>query len=127
MKGTPMEYPSDIDSPYFNRREFACKCGCGFATVDARLLNILEYIRTYFNEPVRVHSASRCASHNANEGGSPNSKHLQGIAADISMRNTTPTELASFARDMMNNWGGIGEYKTFVHIDVRPDMARWHG
>jgi len=36
-------------SPWFNRAEFACNCGCGFDTVDSDTLTVLEEVREYFN------------------------------------------------------------------------------
>ena len=45
---------------YFHRSEFACKCGCGFDTVDTELLKVLTRLRVRFNKPVKITSACRC-------------------------------------------------------------------
>ena len=105
-------------SKHFNRSEFSCKCGCGFDTVDAQLLDYLESIRVYFNKPVEVNSSCSCAAHNKNLGGKPNSQHLYGRAADIVVKDVTPQEVAEFARGLIE-FGGVGEYRTFTHIDSR--------
>jgi len=70
-------------SQNFNRSEFACKCGCGFSTVDVDLIKVLEVVRRRFGKPITINSACRCEDHNKNIGGSYGSKHKQGIAADI--------------------------------------------
>ena len=50
-------------SDNFSRTEFACKCGCGFDTVDSLTLEALESIRKHFNKPVTVTSGCRCLVH----------------------------------------------------------------
>jgi len=112
-------------SKHFKRREFACKCGCGFSTVDGELLLVLESIRSYFNEPVTINSACRCPMHNANEGGRPNSAHLMGIAADIVVKNVSPERVESFLMEMYPDRYGRKGYNTFTHIDVREPFAHW--
>lgn len=113
------------DGPHFKREEFECDCGCGFNTVDFELFRHLEYIRKYFNAPVVVTSGCRCAAHNAAVGGSQNSQHLYGRAADIIV-SMVPAELvAELAEEM--GLGGVGRYKNFTHIDTRVGKARWSG
>jgi uncharacterized protein YcbK (DUF882 family) len=113
-------------SENFNRDEFACKCGlCERIAVDAVLLDILQKIRSHFGQRVKITSANRCPMHNAHVGGDPNSRHMVGIAADIQVAETLPEAVADYAETLLNNWGGIGRYKTFTHIDVRADKARW--
>ena len=109
---------------YFNREEFACSCGCGFNTVDADLLAMLTRIRTYFNKPVVITSGCRCQSYNERVGGSYNSQHKLGRAADIIVKDIDPEEVAIFARTI-NEDGGVGSYSTFTHIDSRCGRARW--
>ena len=41
-------------SANFNRAEFACKCGCGFDTVDAKLIDYVQQIREYFAVPITI-------------------------------------------------------------------------
>tara|TARA_R110000744_G_scaffold262002_1_gene376569 strand:+ start:37 stop:381 length:345 start_codon:yes stop_codon:yes gene_type:complete len=112
-------------SKNFNRSEFACKCRCGFSTVDVELLEVLELVRAAFNSPVSISSACRCESYNRHVGGGSESKHLQGIAADIVVKGVEPKVVYTLLNDMNQNKFGIGSYKTFTHIDVRPNRARW--
>ena len=74
-------------SAHFSRREFACKCGCGLDTVDKRLLDLCELVRTWTGGPVRVVSGHRCQEHNRRVGGSPKSQHVLGRAADLAVPN----------------------------------------
>lgn len=112
-------------SEHFNRDEFACECGCGTDTVDAVLLEALEAIRSHFGQPILVTSGHRCASHNATVGGSMNSQHKKGRAADIIVSHTPPEDVASFAEDLGMS---VGRYDSFTHIDSRSGPpARWHG
>ena len=109
-------------SEHFNRSEFACSCLCGFDTVDAVLLEALEAIRSHFGVPIRVTSGCRCPSHNHDVGGSRNSQHKKGRAADIQM-SVDPAEVASFAEDLGLS---VGRYETFTHVDTRSGPpSRW--
>jgi uncharacterized protein YcbK (DUF882 family) len=110
---------------YFNREEFACKCNCGFDTVDVELLDVLTVVRERFNSPVTINSACRCEKHNASIGGAKRSKHKLGIAADIVVKGYTPIEVYDFLNRYEPLKYGVGKYKTFTHIDVRQVKARW--
>jgi len=112
-------------SEHFSRSEFTCKCGCGFDTVDAATLDILEDIRRHFNAPVTVTSGCRCVTYNKTVGGKKNSQHLRGRAADIQIEGHSPIAVSEYAQYLMPDWGGIGRYNTFVHIDTRTGKARW--
>ena len=122
--------PSWDDIKYFERREFACKCGkCGGFPVEPNwdLLRVLEKIREHFGAPVRVNSGVRCATHNKNVGGASRSQHVYGTAADIKVTGVSPAKVAEYAETLLPNTGGIGQYSTFTHIDVRKTKSRWNG
>ena len=112
-------------SQNFHREEFACKCNCGFATVDVDLLELLELIRVRFDKPVTINSACRCDIHNTAVGGSYGSKHKQGIAADIVIKDTDSYDVYKFVDEHAPNKYGIGLYVGFTHVDVRQNKARW--
>ena len=114
-------------SHYFNRSEFACKCGCGFQTVDHELLKVLEHLRGEFGAPITINSACRCDAHNKNIGGASGSKHKQGIAADIVIKGVDPSVVYSYLIGVYSSKYGIGNYTNFTHIDVRSIKARWEG
>lgn len=111
----------------FSRSEFACKCGCGFNTVDVDTLALLEAIREYFGKPVVITSACRCANHNSSVGGAKNSQHVYGRATDIKIPGVSPIEISWFAETLIPDSGGIGVYESFCHLDTRTNKARWNG
>lgn len=110
---------------YFRREEFACKCGCGFSTVDVELLEILVDCREYFGAPVRINSGCRCPEHNKAVGGEKKSYHMDGRAADITVRGVDPTEVAAWFQAAYPDKYGLGVYNTFVHVDSR--SGKWRG
>ena len=112
-------------SPHFDSDEFKCKCGCGLSDIDAKLIVRLEKLRKLCGDkPLRVNSGHRCKEHNTSVGGSPNSQHLLGKAADIRCpAGMTIDQFADKAKRC--DFGGLGIYKTFLHLDVRNGRALW--
>lgn len=113
-------------SEHFDRSEFECSCGCGFATVDIELLKVLEVVRKKFNSPITITSACRCPEYNSEIGGAYGSKHKQGIAADIVVKDVSPDEVYRFIDAHMPRKGGLGMYSKFTHVDVRQKKSRWN-
>jgi len=116
-----------MKTKYFSREEFKCKCGCGLGAVDAELLFVLTKLRERFNRPVILNSAHRCNAHNSSVGGEIRSKHLEGIAADVVVRSTSPSKIYEYLNKKYPNKYGIGLYSSFVHIDMRAKKTRWSG
>jgi uncharacterized protein YcbK (DUF882 family) len=112
-------------SKHFSRIEFACQCGCGFDTVDAQLIDVLEDVRENFGLPIRISSAARCPSHNFDVGGTKSSKHKLGKAADIVIDGVEPEEVHAYIDMTWPDTFGLGSYQTFTHVDVRENKARW--
>lgn len=110
---------------YFQREEFACLCGCGFAAVDYELLELLSVIRTTLEEPVIINSACRCEEHNERVGGAKGSYHKKGMAADIRCNTATPERIYDLVTSLApdDSWGAI-KYQNFVHVDVRDKAYR---
>jgi len=113
-------------SEHFTRAEFSCKCNCGFNTVDAGLIDLLEEVRNHFDKPVVITSGCRCPEYNERVGGSAGSQHKLGRAADIIVADTDPEHVYAFL-DFINKDGGVGNYSTFTHCDSRSGKARWEG
>ena len=67
----------------------------------------------------------RVEAHNKKAGGSADSQHKYGMAADIRINGVSPKTIASYINTLMPNSGGIGVYSSFVHIDVRDKKSRW--
>ena len=115
-------------SQHFSRKEFACKCGCGFDTVDVETLQLLEDLRQHFNTPIFINSACRCQSHNRNVGGSAKSQHVRGRAADIDVADISPGVVYSYLTSTYPKKFGFGLYDNFIHVDTRSNgPARWEG
>ena len=108
----------------FNRSEFACKCGCGFDTVDAELLDIVVDVRSHFGAAVTINSGCRCATYNTKIGGAKKSRHLTGDAADIVVDGVSASEVASYLERRYSTRYGIFRYHNFTHVDRRPNKAR---
>jgi len=113
-------------SEHFSRHEFACKCGCGWDTVDHQLIIMLERVRVSFSRRVFIHSGCRCSPYNFIIEGSSLSQHLLGKAADIEVENTPPKDVADFLESQFSYCCGIGRYDTFTHVDCRDIEARWN-
>ena len=115
-------------SKNFWRDEFRCKCGCGADTVDAELVSVLQSLRDAFGAAVTVNSGIRCEDHNRAGGGSPNSQHLLGRAADITVAGISPHKVHAYLAASYPKRYGMGRYDTFTHIDTRTGQAaRWEG
>lgn len=139
-------------SQRLSRSEFACRCGCGFDTVDSELVLNLEQIANHFFvvgsgvERIMLHinSGNRCVKHNDEVllkydptyvPGSSRSQHLYGRAADFRMeckysngsRVIIPaTVVADYLEERYRGIHGIGRYNGRTHYDTRTNgPARW--
>ena len=112
-------------SKNFSRHEFACKCGCGFDTVDTKLLAALQDVRDHFGESVTINSAARCVQHNHNIGGSEGSQHLFAKACDIIVKKVEPIAVYKYLELKYPDTYGLGQYDDFTHLDVRSTKTRW--
>ena len=119
---------------YFEDYEFACKCNRHNVVdgknvldhvIDKRLVDVLDKIRERVGRPVYIESGYRCEDHNREVGGVPNSQHVLGTAADITVDDISVDELADIAKECGAD--GVGRYYglQFVHIDVRGYDAEW--
>lgn len=108
--------------------DFDCKCDradCTTTLIDTDLVAGLEALTDVIGKP-RLLSGYRCEAHNGKVGGSHNSQHLLGKAADIQSMFVKPLEIVAAAENIERfKNGGIGLYPTFTHVDVRDGMARW--
>lgn len=108
----------------FAIREFACKDGSNTILIDDKLATLLQDIRDHFGKPVIINSAYRTEKHNQEVGGTANSYHLYGKAADIQIKGVSPREIAQYAESL--GVKGIGLYGTFVHVDTRTNKYYWN-
>ena len=92
------------------------------------LLDVLWLIQTgwRFERPLILLSGYRTPRTNASiEGAAFNSRHMEGQAADIALRDVPVGQVAeaasSFSR--LYNFMGVGVYPGFVHVDIGPRRA----
>lgn len=112
-------------SANFKVKEFACLDGTDTIFVSDELVKVLQSVRDNFGKPVIINSAYRTETHNKKVGGSANSQHKYGMAADIRINGVSPKTIATYLNKLMPDRGGIGVYSSFVHIDVRTKKSRW--
>ena len=110
-------------SEHFSRAEMACKCCHGLPVngISQALLDGLEKLRTAIgNKPINVTSGYRCRHHNFEIGGTSDSQHVIGCAADIWVDGYSAYYLGSVCREIFD---GVGVYLVadFVHVDMRND------
>ena len=128
---------SDL-SKNFSRYEFECQDECGFDTVDTGLLRVLQDVADYYSVlygkvKVIITSGCRCPEHNEDEGGSENSQHLYGKAADFKVYKLTNDEWEQIPAEVIYNYIdskypdtlGLGMYSNRNHVDSRERKARW--
>ena len=121
-----------------SRSEFACRCGCGFDTVDIELPRIIQGAADHFARKfstlirVEVSGPNRCEAHNRDEGGADDSQHLYARAGDIKLfiRRTGeqiyPDLVADYFETKYPGRLGIGRYNGRTHVDNRTNgPARW--
>ena len=74
--------------PNFKKNEFKCPCGkCnGYGEgIASTLVKTLQDLRNKYDKGITITSGYRCSTHNKKVGGTTNSKHTQGLAADFYM------------------------------------------
>lgn len=94
--------------------------------VDPELVTYLQKIRDHFGKSVKINSGYRTPSHNAKVGGTKNSYHTKGMAADIVISGVSPKRVAQYAEAIGLNGIGWYENKRFTHIDTRANKVFWH-
>lgn len=104
--------------PNFRRREFACKCGCGFDDIDQGLVSVIQRVRDHFGGPGIVSSGCRCPEHNARVGGKANSRHLRGRAVDFSIRGRNSQEVLAYVQQQPEIRYSYAIDGSYVHMDV---------
>ena len=111
----------------FKVSEFACRDGSDAVLVAPRLVMVLQTIRDHFGAAVTINSGYRTPQYNTKVGGVTDSQHCYGTAADIVVKGQKPAAVAAYARKIMPDWGGVGVYDSFTHIDIREQKADWQG
>jgi uncharacterized protein YcbK (DUF882 family) len=90
-------------------------------------VKVVESVREHFGATT-VNSAYRSPMYNAAVGGETKSLHMRNNAVDFVCATGTPEQWAAYLREQRRAGafrGGIGTYKTFVHVDTRGTNADW--
>jgi uncharacterized protein YcbK (DUF882 family) len=91
-------------------------------------LIVADKARNKFGKPLKIVSAYRSPKYNKAIGGEKKSHHMKFNALDL--RTSAPRTLHKILLEMRNKGefkGGLGLYKTFVHVDTRGYNADWRG
>ncbi len=114
---------------HFKWTELICPCCERIKVVDSLFdhMEMIEALRIEAGFRITVNSGYRCRIHNAKVGGRVRSQHLF-VADDI-----RPTDGDKIKVERIHiiavemDFGGIGKYETFNHLDPRKKRARWTG
>ena len=109
----------------FSVKEMQCPCGCELCDMDVLFLDKLQALRDDIKRPLHITSGYRCPPHNLEVKGVKTSRHLIGIAADISTWGMTSSCLYLFLRTALGiGFTGVGVGKNFVHVDTRKSKGK---
>jgi uncharacterized protein YcbK (DUF882 family) len=120
-------------SKNFTRNEFACQgenCCSHSAPLHPDLIDGVQALRDEIGCALNISSGFRCRTHNKAIGGKENSFHTLGMACDILIPNSiSAKQFSKMTRNIAQfENGGIGVYKSFIHVDVRNNgPANWTG
>ncbi len=120
---------------HFKYSDFICKCCQRLKLINEFYGTVekLEQMRQELGFPILVDSGYRCPFHNNAVGGKPESMHLV-FAADVRPEIKADEDMSIFELKLHSmidlaeklNFGGIGIYDMFVHLDSRKRKARWN-
>lgn len=119
-KGKQMSLNDIKISENFSLREFQCPC-CHAVMIHPRLAAALQKLRGARGKPVVITSGYRCARHNAEVGGVPNSRHMRGLAADAAVPRAEQEKFRELARAA--GFSKILPYpaRNFVHLEINDE------
>ena len=103
---------------YFTLDEFDCPSHKNSGVnMDSNFLAKLEEAREIAGIPFKITSGYRTKEHNEQVGGVPNSSHLIGVAADVSVSSGHDRYVILNAL-IRAGFKRIGVAKTFIHCDT---------
>jgi uncharacterized protein YcbK (DUF882 family) len=112
----------------FSRSEYACRCGCGFDTVDVELNRVMQDLRDHYGRRITITGPNRCFTKNINtKGAARDSQHQFGKANDFVVDGISTEDVFDYLNLKYPSRYGIGLYAdpARVHLDIRPYRARW--
>lgn len=103
---------------YFDKAEFACRCGCGADKMEEKLIKTADRVREHFGNRITVSSGRRCATHNARVGGVSNSRHLSGKAMDFCVSGFSAASVLAYVQKQPEIRYAYAIDNNFVHMDI---------
>ncbi|MEM6911051.1 MAG: D-Ala-D-Ala carboxypeptidase family metallohydrolase [Verrucomicrobiota bacterium] len=96
----------------------------------AGAMRVWQEVRTRTGKAVLLNSTYRSPRYNAVVGGAQHSLHLQAKAVDARVAGLSPREVFGVLMELREGGffrGGIGQYSSFCHADIRGSNATWTG
>lgn len=104
--------------PNFGLKDFMSVSKGQYGIFSRQILGVMHEMRIQLNKPIRINSAFRAPTYNANIGGSAKwSRHQYGDAFDLSSSSASLNELVAICQRYGANY--IDKYKSHVHCDWR--------
>ena len=108
-----------------------CVCPCCNEIILDKLVYLhlikLDKMRKEYGFPLVITSGHRCDKHNKEVRGAKNSWHLR-FATDVRPEIGREEDLHKLYKLALTmEWGGIGLYDSWIHLDMRPTETRWRG
>lgn len=91
-------------------------------------IHVLDALRARLGVSITLTSTYRSKAYNRSVGSGDGSQHPKFTAVDFKANGITPAMVAKTLRQMRARGeftGGVGLYKTFVHLDTRASNADW--
>lgn len=89
---------------------------------------VVDHLRALIGNPVRLTSIYRSEEYNRAVRGASSSLHMKNNAIDFRIEGVRPVEVHAKLTALRTAGmfrGGIGLYRTFVHVDTRGVNASW--
>ncbi len=94
-----------------------------------QLAEELQVLRNKLDQPIKINIGFRPLWWELKQGRSGSSQHVKGKAADIRANGLKPKYVAAkieqLIREGKMSEGGLSDYNTFTHYDIRGYKARW--
>jgi len=102
---SPSDDKKKIPIGSFTRADYACKCGCGFDSVDYTVVRVLETIKQTLSRPIQILESQKCEQYAQNGA---------GMFADFSVPKSKKDN-AMEASDIVNTFGG--KFSTIAKLE----------
>ena len=95
--------------------------------VDPKLVERLQILRDMVKKPIYITSGYRTSEYNKKVGGAIKSQHMEGKAADITVKGMTAKELELLAKKVGFTYTQTYFNKPHLHVDVRDNSGAVKG